>query len=52
LGVAVDVAHAASMVGLAFVDRRYRRAALTDATIAAVFALIGLAAASKATGGQ
>lgn len=45
LGAEVDVAHAASMIGLAVFERRYRRAALLDAAIATVFALAGAAAA-------
>ena len=48
LGAEVDVAHAASMIGLACIDRRYRRAALADAAIAAAFALVGIVAASMA----
>lgn len=38
-GPQLDVLHAASMVGLAAFSRRYRRAALTSALIAAAFAL-------------
>jgi hypothetical protein len=45
LGAAVDAAHAASMVTLALCSRRWRRAALTDAMIASLFALAGAAAA-------
>jgi hypothetical protein len=52
LGAVVDVAHAASMIGLAFIDRRYRRAALADAGVAAVFALAGLVAASRSAGAE
>lgn len=48
LGAEVDALHAASMIGLACIDRRYRRAALVDAAIAAVFALLGMTAASLA----
>jgi hypothetical protein len=48
LGTEVDALHAASMIGLACIDRRYRRAALVDATIAAVFALLGTVAACLA----
>ncbi len=52
LGAVVDVTHAASMIGLAFIDRRYRRAALADASVAAVFALAGLVAASRSAGAE
>ena len=45
LGAEVDIAHAASMIGLAVFERRYRRAALGDAAIAAAFAAAGAAAA-------
>lgn len=45
LGAEVDVAHAASMIGLAVFERRYRRAALGDAAIAAAFAVAGAVAA-------
>ena len=48
----VDVTHAASMIGLAFIDRRYRRAALADASVAVVFALAGLVAASRSAGAE
>jgi len=48
LGAEVDVAHAATMIGLAAVERRYRRAALVDAAIATAFALMGAAAARSA----
>lgn len=48
LGAEVDVAHAASMIGLAVFERRYRRAALVDAAIAAAFALAGATAARSA----
>lgn len=47
LGAAVDAAHAASMVGLAF-DRRYRRTALADAGIATAFAFVGIVVAATA----
>jgi hypothetical protein len=42
LGVWVDVAHAATSVGLALTDRRYTRPAAVDATIASGWALAGL----------
>jgi hypothetical protein len=45
LGAVADVLHALSGVGLAAVDRRWRRAALIDSAIAAAF---GLAAALTA----
>jgi hypothetical protein len=48
LGTEVDVAHAATMIGLAVVERRYRRAALVDGAIAMAFALVGAAAARSA----
>jgi hypothetical protein len=48
LGAEVDVAHAASMIVLAAFERRYRRAALCDATIAIAFAVTGAAAARSA----
>jgi hypothetical protein len=38
LGIAVDGLHALTAVGLAAVDRRWRRGALTDTVIAALFA--------------
>lgn len=41
LGVAVDAAHAASMVGLALVDRELRNVALVSAAIATGFAVAG-----------
>lgn len=40
-GRATDLLHAASMVGLAAVDRGRRRQALTDGTVALAFALAG-----------
>ena len=43
LGVAVDGLHAASGVGLAFVDRRWRRPALLDATVTTGLAVAGAA---------
>jgi hypothetical protein len=45
LGAEADVAHAASMVGLAICSRRYRRAALGDATVAGALAAAGAWAA-------
>jgi hypothetical protein len=45
LGAEVDAAHAASMVTLALCSRRWRRAAVVDAMIATLFALVGAAAA-------
>jgi hypothetical protein len=42
LGVWVDVAHAATSVGLAVTDRRYTRPAAVDAAIATGWALSGL----------
>ncbi|MGH3765027.1 MAG: hypothetical protein ACRDS0_20865 [Pseudonocardiaceae bacterium] len=41
LGVEVDLAHVASMLGLAALDRRRRRAGLIDAAAAGVFAVAG-----------
>ncbi len=41
-GAAVDLTHAASMVGLALVDRQRRRAGLADAGVATALALVGL----------
>jgi hypothetical protein len=38
-GPALDALHAASMVGLALVSRRYRRPALTSAAVAAAFSV-------------
>ncbi len=48
LGAEADLAHAASMIGLAIVGRRYRRDALAEATIAVAFALAGISAARAA----
>ena len=45
LGAEVDAAHAVSMVGLAICSRRYRRAALGDATVAGALAAAGAWAA-------
>lgn len=44
LGTAVDALHATSAVAFAVVDPSWRRAALTDATIAGLFAATGLRA--------
>jgi hypothetical protein len=41
LGAGVDALHAASMVGLAVVDRGHRRAATVSAVVAVGFALAG-----------
>jgi hypothetical protein len=43
LGVLVDTLHAATGVGLAAVDGRWRRPALLDAAITSAFALAGAA---------
>ncbi len=48
LGVEVDLAHAASMLGWAVFDRRRRRPALTSAVEAAAFAAAGVLAVSRA----
>jgi hypothetical protein len=45
IGAAIDITHAASMAGLAVVDRRVRRATLTDALIEIAFAAAGLSSA-------
>ncbi|WP_295126683.1 hypothetical protein [uncultured Leifsonia sp.] len=42
LGGAVDLIHAGSMVGLAILDRRRRRAALVNAVVAALFGVAEL----------
>lgn len=41
LGVEVDLAHVASMLGLAVLDRQRRRAGLVDAVAAGCFAIAG-----------
>ncbi len=41
LGVEVDLAHVASMLGLAVLDRQRRRAGLVDAVVASCFAIAG-----------
>ena len=45
LGAEADTAHAVSMAVLGLLSRRWRRAALTDALIAATLTAIGIAAA-------
>ena len=47
VGVAVDVTHALSMIGVATFSRRHRRAALTSAALATAFAALGVAAHSR-----
>ncbi len=47
LGTEADAAHAASMAILGVVSRRWRRAALADALIAATLAAAGLAATAR-----
>lgn len=47
VGVAVDVMHAASMVGLAALSRRWRRGGLVDAAVASSFAVAGLRLARR-----
>ncbi len=42
LGVEVDLAHVASMLGLAALDQRRRRAGLVDAAAAGMFAVTGM----------
>lgn len=49
LGVEADLAHAASMVGLAGWDRARRRAGLVDATAASSFAVVGAALTRRAS---
>lgn len=48
LGVEVDLLHAVSMIALAVLDRRQRRAALTSAAVAGAFAVAGALATSRA----
>lgn len=48
LGVEVDLAHAASMLGLATLDQRQRRAGLLDAAAAGSFAVVGAVLATRA----
>ena len=45
LGAEADTAHAVGMAVLGLLSRRWRRAALTDALIAATLTAIGIAAA-------
>jgi hypothetical protein len=45
IGAVVDLTHAASMVGLALIDRTVRRATLADAAIETLLAGAGLTAA-------
>ncbi|GAA2759591.1 hypothetical protein [Actinopolymorpha rutila] len=52
LGAGVDALHALSMVGLAAVDRRRRRLALTETVTASAMALAGLYAAGRAGKGR
>ncbi len=47
LGALVDLAHAASMAGLAVADRRVRRLTLPDALIATTFATAGLSQVTR-----
>ncbi len=48
VGAAVDALHSASGVALGMFDPRWRRPAFLDATLAAAFTALGLAAASCA----
>lgn len=48
IGAAIDLAHAASMAGLAMADRRVRRLTMSDALIATTFAATGLSLATDA----
>jgi hypothetical protein len=48
LGVEVDLLHATSMLALAALDHRWRRAALADSAVALGFAAAGVAAARHA----
>jgi hypothetical protein len=48
LGVEVDALHAASMIGLAVLSRRWRPAALASAAVAAGFATAGVLATRRA----
>lgn len=48
LGVEVDLAHVASMLGLAVLDRRRRRAGLVDAVAAGSFAIAATVLAARA----
>lgn len=48
-GVQVDLAHVASMLGLAVLDQRRRRAVLVDAAAAGTFAVAGMVLARRAS---
>ncbi len=48
-GVQVDLAHVASMLGLAVLDQRRRRAGLVDAAAAGAFAVAGVVLARRAS---
>lgn len=48
LGAETDVAHAASALGLAALDRPRRRAGLVDAVVATLFAIAGVVDAARA----
>jgi hypothetical protein len=50
LGATVDALHAASMLALAAADRRWRRAALTSASVAGALAVAGVVRASSPAG--
>jgi hypothetical protein len=50
IGAAVDLAHAASMIGLALLDRTVRRATLVDAAIETLLAGAGLARLADGAG--
>jgi hypothetical protein len=45
IGAAIDLTHAASMAGLAVIDKRVRRVTLADALIETGFAAVSLSAA-------
>ncbi len=50
-GVGVDAAHAGTALGFAMLDRRWRRVALADAAVAAIFASAeGLGALEREAG--
>ena len=52
LGTEVDLAHVASMLGLAVCDRQRRRAGLIDAAVAGSFAMAGAVLATRAPASQ
>ena len=52
IGAAVDLTHAASMVGLALLDRTVRRPTLVDAAIETLLAAAGLAGADRSGGAR